>query len=78
MEDTFAHPELRTPENLVYKRTELLVDRPLSYCPGCGHGVVHRMLMEVVEEIGGRSKTIGISPVGCSVLAYDFLNVDML
>ncbi|TSA23633.1 MAG: 2-oxoglutarate oxidoreductase [Bacteroidetes bacterium] len=78
MEEKFAHPELRTPENLVYKRTDFLVDRPLSYCPGCGHGVVHRMLMEVVEDKGIGSITIGISPVGCSVLAYDFLNVDML
>lgn len=78
MEEKFAHPELRTTDNLVYKRTDLLVDRPLSYCPGCGHGVVHRMLMEVVEDKQIVSKTIGISPVGCSVLAYDFLNVDML
>ena len=50
MEEKFAHPELRTPENLVYKRTDLLVDCPLSYCPGCGHGVAHRMLMEVLEN----------------------------
>lgn len=78
MEEKFAHPELRTIENLVYKRTDLLVDRPLSYCPGCGHGVVHRMLMEVIEEKEISSKTIGVSPVGCSVLAYDFLNIDML
>lgn len=78
MEDKFAHPELRTPENLVYKRTDLLVDCPLSYCPGCGHGVVHRMLMEVLEEKDIASNTIGVNPVGCSVLAYDFMNIDML
>lgn len=78
MEEKFAHPELRTPENLVYKRTDLLVDVPLSYCPGCGHGVVHRMLMEVLEEKGIASETIGVNPVGCSVLAYDFMNIDML
>ncbi|MBC8315023.1 MAG: 2-oxoglutarate oxidoreductase [Bacteroidetes bacterium] len=77
MEEKFARPEIRKPENIVYKRTDLLVDRPLSYCPGCGHGVVHRLLMEVIEEKDIVSKTIGISPVGCSVLAYDFLDVDM-
>jgi 2-oxoglutarate/2-oxoacid ferredoxin oxidoreductase subunit beta len=65
------------PENLVYKKTDLMVNKALSYCPGCGHGVVHRMLMEVVEEMGIQSETIGIAPVGCSVLAYEFLNIDM-
>jgi 2-oxoglutarate/2-oxoacid ferredoxin oxidoreductase subunit beta len=78
MEQKYNHPEWQKPENLVYKRTDLLVDRPLSYCPGCGHGTVHRMLMEVIEEMDAQSKTIGVSPVGCSVLAYDFLNIDML
>jgi 2-oxoglutarate/2-oxoacid ferredoxin oxidoreductase subunit beta len=78
MKELFAKPEIRKPENIVYKRTNLLVDRPLSYCPGCGHGTAHRMLMEVIEEMGIQEKTIGVSPVGCSVLAYDFLDVDML
>jgi 2-oxoglutarate/2-oxoacid ferredoxin oxidoreductase subunit beta len=77
MEEKFAHPEIRKPDNLVYKRTDLMVDRPLSYCPGCGHGVAHRMLMEVIEEMDIQDKTIGVSPVGCSVLAYDFLDIDM-
>lgn len=78
MEEQFAKTEIRKPENIVYKKTDLLVDCPLSYCPGCGHGVVHRMLMETIEELGAQDNTIGISPVGCSVLAYDFLNIDML
>ena len=78
MEDKFAKTEIQKPENIVYKRTDLLVDRPLSYCPGCGHGTAHRMLMEVIEEMDIQDKTIGVSPVGCSVLAYDFLNIDML
>jgi 2-oxoglutarate/2-oxoacid ferredoxin oxidoreductase subunit beta len=69
--------EIIKPENLVYKRTDLLVDRALSYCPGCGHGTAHRMLMEVIEEMGIQSETIGIAPVGCSVLAYEFLDIDM-
>ncbi len=65
------------PENLVYRRTPLLTDKPLSYCPGCGHGTIHRMIMEVVEEMNIQDKTIGIAPVGCSVLAYEFMDIDM-
>jgi len=64
-------------ENLVYKKTALLNDKPLSYCPGCGHGTFHRLIMEVVEELGIQDKTIGIAPVGCSVLAYEFMDIDM-
>ncbi len=65
------------PENLVYKKTSLLTDKPLSYCPGCGHGTAHRLIMEVIEEMDIQSETIGIAPVGCSVLAYEFLDIDM-
>ena len=64
-------------ENIVYKRTDLLTDKALSYCPGCGHGTTHRLVMEVVEELGAQETTIGIAPVGCSVLAYDFMDIDM-
>lgn len=78
MEEQFAKLDIRKPENIVYRKSDLMVDRPLSYCPGCGHGTVHRMLMEVLEEMDIAEQTIGVSPVGCSVLAYDFLNVDML
>jgi len=63
-------------ENLVYTKTKLMTDKVLSYCPGCGHGTTHRIIMEVVEEMGIQSETIGIAPVGCSVLAYDFMDVD--
>ncbi|HOI88094.1 MAG TPA: thiamine pyrophosphate-dependent enzyme [Lentimicrobium sp.] len=69
--------EIRKPENLVYKKTDLLTDKALSYCPGCGHGTTHRIIMEVLEEMDIQDKTIGIAPVGCSVLAYDFMNIDM-
>jgi 2-oxoglutarate ferredoxin oxidoreductase subunit beta len=65
------------PENLVHKRTPLMTDAVLSYCPGCGHGTVHHLIMEVVEEMGIQKDTIGIAPVGCSVLAYDFMDIDM-
>ena len=64
-------------ENLVYSRTKLLTDATLSYCPGCGHGTIHRLIMEVVEEMDLQADTIGIAPVGCSVLAYDFMDIDM-
>lgn len=47
------------------------------YCPGCGHGIVHRLLAEIIEERGCRGRTIGLAPVGCAVLAYDYLDIDM-
>ena len=71
------YKEIVSPENLVYKRTSLLTDNTLSYCPGCGHGTTHRVIMEVIDEMGLQADTIGIAPVGCSVLAYDFMNIDM-
>jgi len=69
--------EIIQPENLVYTKTRLMKDKTLSYCPGCGHGTAHRILMEVIEEMDIWQDTIGVAPVGCSVLAYDFMNVDM-
>ena len=65
------------PENLVYKKTRMMTDKTLSYCPGCGHGTAHRLIMEVIEEMGKEFDTIGVAPVGCSVLAYEFMNIDM-
>jgi 2-oxoglutarate ferredoxin oxidoreductase subunit beta len=65
-------------ENLVYKKTPLMTDKVLSYCPGCGHGTAHRIVMEIIEELGAMEQTIGIAPVGCSVLAYEFMNIDMV
>jgi len=65
-------------ENIVYRRTPLLTDKALSYCPGCGHGTTHRLIMEVIEEMGIQSEVIGIAPVGCSVLAYEFMDIDMV
>ncbi|HRZ42316.1 MAG TPA: thiamine pyrophosphate-dependent enzyme [Bacteroidales bacterium] len=64
-------------ENLVYRKTPLLTEKPLSYCPGCGHGTFHRLILEVIEELGIQDITIGIAPVGCSVLAYEFMDIDM-
>ncbi len=62
---------------LVYCKPETLTDVPFHYCPGCGHSVVHRVLMEVVQELGIQEQTIGVAPVGCSVFAYHYMNIDM-
>ncbi len=62
---------------LVYKKPKTLTDTPMHYCPGCGHGVAHKILMEVVNELGIQEETIGVAPVGCSVFAYDYMNIDM-
>ncbi len=64
-------------ENKVFGKTAFLTDNPLSYCPGCGHGTAHRLIMEVIDEMDIAEDTIGFAPVGCAVLAYDFMNVDM-
>jgi len=69
--------EIIKPENLVHERTSLMTDATLSYCPGCGHGTAHHLIMEVIEEMDIQEDTIGIAPVGCSVLAYDFMDIDM-
>ncbi len=77
MESEISPDEIIREENLVYRRTPLLTDKPLTYCPGCGHGTVHRIIMEVIEEMGIQSDTIGVSPVGCAVFAYEFMDIDM-
>ncbi len=62
----------------VFKRTSTLKDCPTHYCPGCGHGIAHRLIAEAIDELDIRERTIGIAPVGCAVLAYDYLDVDMV
>lgn len=64
------------PENLVYKKSSLLTNNITHYCPGCSHGVVHKLVAEVIEEMEIREKTIAVSPVGCAVLAYNYISVD--
>lgn len=66
------------PENLVYKKPELMNDTPMHYCPGCSHGVVHKLVAEVIEEMQMEEKTIGICPVGCAVFAYRYLDIDWM
>ena len=63
-------------ENLVYQKPSLLNDSPMHYCPGCSHGVIHKLIAEVIEEMGMEEKTIGISPVGCAVFAYRYIDID--
>lgn len=63
-------------EQIVYQRPESLRDIPTHYCPGCTHGIAHRLVAEVLDELGVRERTIGVSPVGCAVLAYKYFNTD--
>src|SRR5210317_725146 len=65
------------PENQVFCKSKLMTDNTLSYCPGCGHGTAHNLAMEVIDELGIVEDTIGVAPVGCSVFAYDFMNIDI-
>lgn len=67
-----------TPRRLIYERPPLLDERSTSYCPGCGHGVVHRLLAEVLGDLGLGSRTIAVAPVGCAVFAYDYLRLDFV
>jgi 2-oxoglutarate ferredoxin oxidoreductase subunit beta len=66
------------PENLVYSRPSGLTDFPTHYCPGCTHGVAHRLIAEVLDEMGVTEKTIGVAPVGCSVFAYNYFDCDFV
>ena len=63
-------------ENLVYGKSELVMDNVMHYCPGCSHGTVHKLVAEVVEEMGIQASTIGVSPVGCAVFAYNYVDID--
>ncbi|MBN2212085.1 MAG: 2-oxoglutarate oxidoreductase [Sedimentisphaerales bacterium] len=62
----------------VFSRTPTLKDCTTHYCPGCGHGLAHRLVAEVIDELDIRSRTLGIAPVGCAVYAYDYIDVDMI
>jgi 2-oxoglutarate ferredoxin oxidoreductase subunit beta len=63
-------------EQVVYQRPEALTDAPTHYCPGCTHGIAHRLVAEVLDELGIRETTIAVAPVGCSVFAYKYFNLD--
>lgn len=68
--------EIVKPENLVYAKSKMLTDTPMHYCPGCSHGTVHKILAEVIEDLGIQDKTVGIAPVGCAVMLYSYLDID--
>src|SRR3990172_6648515 len=64
------------PPRVIFSRPELLTDRSTHYCPGCGHGIIHRLLAEVLGELELGPRTIAVAPVGCAVCAYDYLQLD--
>ena len=63
---------------VVFDKPHAMTDAPLHYCPGCTHGIVHRLVAEVIDELGIEGRTIGIAPVGCAVMAYDYFACDMI
>ena len=63
---------------VVFDKPKALTDVPFHYCPGCTHGIVHRLVAEVIDEFGIEGQTVGIAPVGCSVFAYNYFNCDMI
>lgn len=77
MSDNISREAIMQPENLVYIKSRVMTDTETSYCPGCGHGTAHRLIAEVIEEMDIQSEIIGIAPVGCSVLMYNFLDIDI-
>jgi 2-oxoglutarate ferredoxin oxidoreductase subunit beta len=62
----------------IYEKSKVLTDAPLHYCPGCTHGIIHKLVAETIEELGVQGRTVGVAPVGCSVFAYNYFNVDMV
>ena len=62
----------------VFSKPEALTDAPLHYCPGCTHGIIHRLVAEAIDELGVRGRTIGVASVGCSVFTYNYFNCDMV
>lgn len=63
---------------VVFEKPKSLKDAPLHYCPGCAHGLVHRIIAQTIDELGIQDQTIGVAPVGCAVFAYNYFDVDMI
>ncbi|MDO4546590.1 MAG: thiamine pyrophosphate-dependent enzyme [Clostridia bacterium] len=61
----------------VFEKTKMLTDTPLHYCPGCTHGIIHRLVAESLDELGVGDRAVGVAPVGCAVFAYNYFNCDM-
>ena len=70
--------DIKRPENKVYSKPELLNDTPMHYCPGCSHGVVHKLIADVLKEMGQENNAIGVAPVGCAVFAYNYIDIDWI
>ena len=68
--------EAQVIEQVVYKRPDALTDVSTHYCPGCTHGLIHKLIGEVIDELGLREKTIAVAPVGCAVFLYNYFGVD--
>ena len=64
--------------SVVFEKPKALCDTPTHYCPGCTHGIIHRLVAEVIDEMGIEGETVGVCPVGCAVMAYDYFNCDMI
>ena len=62
---------------IVFEKPKMLADMPFHYCPGCTHGIIHRLVAEAIDQLGVGDKTIGVAPVGCAVFAYNYFNCDM-
>jgi 2-oxoglutarate ferredoxin oxidoreductase subunit beta len=75
---TMTRTRTADPRRIIYRRPELLADRSTHYCPGCGHGIIHRLVAELLDEMHLGPRTIGVASVGCSVFAYDYLEVDFV
>ena len=63
--------------SIVFEKSKFLTDAPLHYCPGCSHGIVHRLVAEALDAIGAEGHVVGVAPVGCAVFAYNYFNCDM-
>ncbi|MDE5719840.1 MAG: 2-oxoglutarate oxidoreductase [Paramuribaculum sp.] len=70
--------DIKRAENVVCSKPRLLNDNNMHYCPGCSHGVVHKLVAEVIEEMGAEHTAIGIAPVGCAVFAYNYIDIDWI
>lgn len=68
--------QIISPENLVYEKPKLMNNQQMHYCPGCSHGVVHKLICEVISEMGLEDKSIGVGPVGCGVFIYNYIDID--
>ena len=71
-----SNESIISPENLVYAKPTLMNENHMHYCPGCSHGVVHKLIAEVIKDMGIQEITIGIAPVGCAVFAYNYIDID--